>query len=379
VKSEIERAQLVNKEIRQRVNVSQAEIKRYYEAHLTDYATADKIKVRGIFLRVPEPATRRPSRDAREGRGARDVVRKGKSFEDLAKDNSQGPGAAEGGELGTFAKGEMEPKLEEAAFALKKGEVSDPIQSGDAFVLLYVDERIGGSHRPLEEVSPEIREALYNEALQQRFQDWLSRDLRERPSRRGAELNPAIFREYDIRGVAGPRLRRRVRPLARARRSGRWSPRREEAGQRRPRLPPDVGQVRGGGRRRESARRASLCRHRHVPDAPHVLLAVPLGPRRRHPGHGQPQPGEHNGFKICLGKESMHGEQVQDLRKRIEARRIPAGEAAASRRGRSSRRIRSTSTTRRQARARDQGRRGRRGNATAGPVAPPIYKAMGAT
>ena len=181
VKEEIERAQLVNKEIRQRVNVSQAEIKRYYEAHLTDYATADKIKVRGIFLRVPEPGDEAAVAATRaKAEELRDAVRKGKSFEDLAKDNSEGPGAAEGGELGTFAKGEMEPKLEEAAFALKKGDVSDPIQSGDAFVLLYVDDRIGGSHRPLEEVSPEIREALYNEALQQRFQDWLSRDLRER-------------------------------------------------------------------------------------------------------------------------------------------------------------------------------------------------------
>jgi peptidyl-prolyl cis-trans isomerase SurA len=181
VKGEIERAQLVNKEIRQRVNVSQAEIKRYYDAHLNDYATADKIKVRAIFLRVPDPgddsavaATRAKAEEIR------DAVRKGKSFKDLAKDKSEGPGAAEGGELGTFAKGEMEPKLEDAAFNLRKGEVSDPIESGDAFVLLYVDERIGGSHRPLEEVSPEIREALYNEALQTRFQDWLSRELRER-------------------------------------------------------------------------------------------------------------------------------------------------------------------------------------------------------
>ena len=52
--------------------------------------------------------------------------------------------------------------------------------AASGFTLLYVEERIGGSHRPLDEVSPEIREALYNEALQQRFQDWLSRDLRER-------------------------------------------------------------------------------------------------------------------------------------------------------------------------------------------------------
>jgi peptidyl-prolyl cis-trans isomerase SurA len=181
VKGEIERAQLVNKEIRQRVNVSSAEIKRYYDAHLTDYATSEKIKVRAIFLRIEEPgdadAVARTRTKAEE---LRDAARKGKSFEDLAKEHSQGPGAAQGGELGTFTRGEMEGRLDEVAFALKEGEVSDPIQSGEAIVLLYVEERIGGSHRPLDEVSPEIREALYTEALQQRFQDWLSRELRER-------------------------------------------------------------------------------------------------------------------------------------------------------------------------------------------------------
>ena len=181
VKSEIERAQLVNKEIRQRVNVSSAEVKRYYDAHLDDYATSDKVKVRAIFLRVEDPADADAvARTRAKAEELRDAVRKGKSFKELAKEHSEGPGAEQGGELGTFARGEMEGRLEEVAFALKGGEVSDPIESGGGFALLYVEERIGGSHRPLDEVSPEIREALYNEALQQRFQDWLSRDLRER-------------------------------------------------------------------------------------------------------------------------------------------------------------------------------------------------------
>jgi peptidyl-prolyl cis-trans isomerase SurA len=181
VKAEIERAQLVNKEIRQRVNVSSAEIKRYYESHLSDYATSEKVKVRAIFVRVDDPTEPDAMTRARaRAEELRDTARKGKSFKELAKQHSEGPGAAQGGELGTFSRGEMEGRLEEVAFALKEGEVSDPIESDMGFTLLYVEERIGGSHRPLDEVSPEIREALYNEALQQRFQDWLSRDLRER-------------------------------------------------------------------------------------------------------------------------------------------------------------------------------------------------------
>jgi len=181
VKEEIERAQLVNKEIRQRVNVSSAEIKRYYEAHLSDYATGEKVKVRAIFLRVDDTSDAEAMARARaKATEIRAGARSSKAFQALAKEPSEGPGAEQGGELGTFSRGEMEGRLEEVAFALKEGEVSEPIDSGTGVTLLFVEERIGGSHRPLDEVSPEIREALYNEALQQRFQDWLSRDLRER-------------------------------------------------------------------------------------------------------------------------------------------------------------------------------------------------------
>ena len=112
VRAEIERAQLVNKEIRQRVNVSSAEIKRYYEAHLSDYATSDKVKVRAIFLRVEDPSDAEAMARARaKAEELRAAARGSKAFQALAKEHSEGPGAEEGGELGTFARGEMESRL----------------------------------------------------------------------------------------------------------------------------------------------------------------------------------------------------------------------------------------------------------------------------
>ena len=93
---------------------------------------------------------------------------------------------------------------------------------------------------------------------------------------------------------------------------------------------------------------------------------------------GSHNPAEHNGFKICLGKDSMHGEQIQDLRKRIEARRFRQGSGGVEPRpvippyqryvtdsvGRLARDIRVVVDA---------------GNATAGPVAPAIYRDLGAT
>ena len=181
VKNEIEKAQLVNREIRQRVNVSPEEIKRWYDAHADDYAIAERIRVRDIFFSLDDAATDDEVAHVRaKALEVRELVVSGKDFAALAQQYSEGPGADKGGELGTFKRGELDRELEEAAFALEPKKVSEPIRSGGGFHLLRVDERIAAGRRPLEEVKDEIRESLYNDALEERFQNWLSRDLRER-------------------------------------------------------------------------------------------------------------------------------------------------------------------------------------------------------
>jgi peptidyl-prolyl cis-trans isomerase C len=53
----------------------------------------------------------------------------GKSFEDLAKENSLCPSKKRGGSLGSFSRGQMVREFENAAFKLKKGEISLPIKT----------------------------------------------------------------------------------------------------------------------------------------------------------------------------------------------------------------------------------------------------------
>jgi peptidyl-prolyl cis-trans isomerase SurA len=181
VKGEIEKSQLVNREIRARVNVSPQEIERYYKAHLDDYAISERIKVRDIFFAVDTDADEATvERTRAKAAEVRKMALDGKDFGALAKQFSEGPGADKGGEIGTFARGEMDPALEEVAFSLKRREVSEPVKTMAGFHLLRVESEEGASHKPLDQVRDEIRDALYNEALESRYQDWLSRDLRER-------------------------------------------------------------------------------------------------------------------------------------------------------------------------------------------------------
>ncbi len=181
VKAEIERAQLVNREIRQRVNVSPEEIQRYYQAHLADYAIDERVRVRDILFAVgPEAQEEEVAHARAKAEEVRALALAGRDFGGLARQFSEGPGADKGGELGVFAPGEMEDALEQIVRKLKAGDVSSPVQARGGIHLLRVDERIAAGHKKLEEVQDEIRDALYNDALEQRFQNWLSRDLRER-------------------------------------------------------------------------------------------------------------------------------------------------------------------------------------------------------
>lgn len=71
----------------------------------------------------------------------RNVVQKGGSFADLAKANSHGPTAAQGGPIGCFTRGQLSNQLEERVFQLQVGEVSDVLRRKQGFVILQVTER----------------------------------------------------------------------------------------------------------------------------------------------------------------------------------------------------------------------------------------------
>ncbi len=73
-----------------------------------------------------------------------DELNKGADFETLAQTYSDCPSAAQGGDLGYFARGQMVPEFEEAAFALEIGEVSEPVLTEFGYHLIRVDDKRDG-------------------------------------------------------------------------------------------------------------------------------------------------------------------------------------------------------------------------------------------
>ena len=180
VKADIEKTQLVQREIRGRVTVSPEDIRRYYDAHQEDYRLSDQITVRDIFFPFVSAEPEAVEETRAKAEEVRALAAGGRSFEKLAEQYSRGPGADKGGLLGTFRRGEMTSELDEVAFRLKPKEVSQIIATPRGFHILRVEDASSGNLKPLKDVEEEIREQLYKQALETRFEDWLTKDLRER-------------------------------------------------------------------------------------------------------------------------------------------------------------------------------------------------------
>jgi peptidyl-prolyl cis-trans isomerase SurA len=179
---EIGRALLINREIGARVNVTPQDVERYYKEHAEDFVQAEQVRVRHIFLPLSPMA---PSDEEKAVVSQMEDIRRralaGEDFAVLADTYSQGPGAGQGGDLGYFKKGQMAPEIENVAFSLKAGEISEPFRDGSGVHLLKVEEYTGEGQQELTpEVAEEIKRKLYNDALRSRYERWFQEDLRYR-------------------------------------------------------------------------------------------------------------------------------------------------------------------------------------------------------
>ena len=183
IKGEIERTQLLGQEMRniETVTVSDAEVQRYYDTHKNEFGTRTAVTVRDIFFPFQQQMTRPDvMRLMEQAKAIKHMADSGESFEALARRYSQGPGAEQGGLLGTFRKGEMAPQLDQAAFMLDVGDVSPPIVTPTDIHVIKIDNAQIGGHVDFDQVKGPIKQALQAQAENARVREWIAKNLRDR-------------------------------------------------------------------------------------------------------------------------------------------------------------------------------------------------------
>jgi len=178
VRRDLARQQLVAREIRGKVSVTPEDVERYLREHKEEFSGSERTRVAHIFFRLPAEAS--PEEQAQvfaKARAVREEIERGLDFSAAAQRYSEDAAARSGGDLGWFRPGEMLDELEEAARRLRPGEVSEPIRTRSGVHLLRVLAREEGGKTEDSARFEEVRQKLYNQALEERFQRWLSEDL----------------------------------------------------------------------------------------------------------------------------------------------------------------------------------------------------------
>ncbi|NDY41804.1 peptidylprolyl isomerase [Dissulfurirhabdus thermomarina] len=192
--------EMLEREIGAKVSVTDEELKAYYAENKDKFAQPEMVRARHILIRVGQGADEKTRAKAEaKARDIRKQIRKGADFADLAKKYSEDPGTRDkGGELGFFPKGRMVPEFEKAAFALKKGEVSQPVRTAFGYHLIQVEDRKAASVPTLASVEGQVRQQLQQEKQQEAL-DALLADLEKRYK---PEVHKEVLKQADA-GTGG--------------------------------------------------------------------------------------------------------------------------------------------------------------------------------
>ncbi|MEE9496132.1 MAG: SurA N-terminal domain-containing protein [Desulfobacterales bacterium] len=180
LKQQLLRNNLVNREVKSKIVITEDDINGHYDAHREKFAGESKYHIWNIFIRTPEFADESTKRRALEKMEAVITqLTQGRSFESLAVDDPDSSMAPKGADLGLFKLDELSPELQEAVRGMKAGDFSPILKTDMGYQIIFVQKIVETEPKSLAAVKSEIHETLYNEAVDNRFQKWLE-DLRKR-------------------------------------------------------------------------------------------------------------------------------------------------------------------------------------------------------
>jgi len=180
VKLQLQRTKLVNREVRSKVVITEADIKAYYEKNKAKYGGGTRYHLWNLFVKLPAQASP-ADREAAQGLLAEVLaeLRRGRSFPEIVRLTTERASAVQGSDLGLFRVEELTPQLREVVRGLKPGQFSAVVESDFGYQIVYIQEIQETVSKPLAQVEAEIQDILFRERVDDRFSSWLS-DLRKR-------------------------------------------------------------------------------------------------------------------------------------------------------------------------------------------------------
>jgi peptidyl-prolyl cis-trans isomerase SurA len=175
IRNQIITQDVMRQEVGEKIQFTPGEAMQYYDQHKQDFEQPESVRLSEILI----PAS---SDDAAKLAAARtkadDIEAKlktGTDFAELARTESQGQTAAQGGDLGQYRRGALAKVLEDKTFPLQAGQWTDPIQTRQGWVILKVTQHTPAGAQPYKDVQDQVEEALYMSRMEPAIREYLTK------------------------------------------------------------------------------------------------------------------------------------------------------------------------------------------------------------
>lgn len=163
LKEDIETNIKIEKLMAEDIEITEDEVKAYYEENKSNFDTPESIEVSHILVEDKETAQE-----------ILDKLKAGEDFSKLAKEYSTDTATAEkGGELGFITSGEMVEEFEKAAFALKVGEISDIVKTDYGYHIIKATDYKEAKESTYEDSKELAKEAALAEKISSEYSTWV--------------------------------------------------------------------------------------------------------------------------------------------------------------------------------------------------------------
>ncbi len=158
--------ELIKTQVEANIIITDEEKKAYYDSHPEISKQPENVRASHILIKVDQNADEAQKAEARKKiEEIEKKLKKGENFADVAKELSECPSASKGGDLGYFTRGRMVKPFEDAAFALKPGEISSIVETQFGYHLIKSIEKKAETTAPYEDTKKNVEAILKREKL----------------------------------------------------------------------------------------------------------------------------------------------------------------------------------------------------------------------
>lgn len=166
---------LIEKDVISTISIPDEELKAYYDSHPDEFKHPERIRASHILVKVDQNATEADKKNARKKiDGILAKLKKKEDFAKLAEENSDDPGSSKhGGDLGFFTHGQMVKPFEDAAFALKPGEISKVVETQFGYHIIRLENKEPAYTQNFDEAKDGLQQKLKQEKISEAVRNYI--------------------------------------------------------------------------------------------------------------------------------------------------------------------------------------------------------------